>query len=71
MDGFEFSQRLKVDERLANIPVVVVTAKTLNQEEKHILSTRTQAVIAKQGMKTADLLSEIAGIVDSKAKDSA
>jgi adenylate cyclase len=47
MDGFEFLKALRSDDRLARTPVVVVTAKTLTQDDMNILATHTAQVIYK------------------------
>ncbi len=59
MDGFETLRRLKEQEQWAAIPVIVVTAKTLDEAEKAVLDEHVDTIIQKAGMTTESLLSEI------------
>ena len=43
MDGFEFLERLRDDAKLRDVPVVVLTAKELTDEERAFLAERTHA----------------------------
>jgi len=56
MDGFEFMERLRADDRFAGVPVVVLTAKDLSGEEKAFLYSRTQSVIQKGSKDREELL---------------
>ena len=47
MDGFEFLRRLRERPDWARIPVVVLTAKTLNEAERAALAESTQQVVTK------------------------
>ena len=47
MDGFEFLNRIRDDDKLVDVPVVVLSAKELTAEER--ISRRTHAARAQQG----------------------
>jgi PAS domain S-box-containing protein len=47
MDGFEFLQQLRRSEAWREVPVVVLTAKDLSQEEREILAAGAARVFAK------------------------
>ena len=47
MDGFQFLGELRQRKEWENIPVVVLTAKTLSPEEREFLSARTASVLQK------------------------
>ena len=47
MDGFEFLRELRQRPALADVPVIVVTAKELTAEDIGILSGQTERIIAK------------------------
>ena len=49
MDGFEVAERLHHDERWRMIPVVVVTAKELTDEERRRLNGSVMRVVSKGG----------------------
>jgi CheY-like chemotaxis protein len=59
LDGFGLIDRLKQDPELADIPVIVLTAKLLNQKEKEDLKMSVGQVIQKQGISGEQLLSEL------------
>ena len=47
LDGFGVLDGLKEDERLQDVPVIVVTAKDLTATEKRHLSGRVQGLLQK------------------------
>jgi signal transduction histidine kinase/DNA-binding response OmpR family regulator/HAMP domain-containing protein len=47
MDGFEFLRHLRLAPQWRDIPVLVLTAKTLTEHEREELASMTQQVIAK------------------------
>jgi CheY-like chemotaxis protein len=59
MDGFTFLERVREDARHKNIPVVVLTAKTLDEQERELLEASTERVFGKDTMGTGELLSEL------------
>ena len=59
LDGFGILDRLKADDALKNIPVVVVTAKTLTQYDRQQLSGRVRAMLHKGDFTDDDLLGDI------------
>jgi CheY-like chemotaxis protein len=59
LDGFGLIEQLKQDPELANLPIIVLTAKLLNQKEKDALQKSVGQVIQKQGISGEELLSEI------------
>jgi signal transduction histidine kinase/CheY-like chemotaxis protein len=63
MDGFEFVRALRQDRRFASIPIIVLTAKDLNAEERARLADGVQDVIAKSAVDRQELLSEITNIL--------
>ncbi|HEC21579.1 MAG TPA: pyridoxal-phosphate dependent enzyme [Chloroflexi bacterium] len=47
VDGFGVLDRLKKDQALSNVPVIVVTAKDLTAEERRRLSTQVEGLLQK------------------------
>lgn len=59
MDGFAVMDRLKSDLTTAEIPIIVLTAKELTQDEKQRLNGHIQALMQKGDFQSDDLLDEI------------
>ena len=59
MDGFELLQYLRMHETWTDIPVIVLTAKTLTPEETGILATQTNHVLAKAGFDQDNFIQEV------------
>jgi PAS domain S-box-containing protein len=65
MDGFEFLRRLHGDDTTANIPVVVLTAKVLTDDETRELATATLEVLSKQAADNRTVVEEIRRVLAS------
>ena len=59
LDGFGVLETLQADPGWRQIPVIVLTAKTLTAEETTLLERRTLAVIEKRGLERGALLQEV------------
>lgn len=59
MDGFEFATRLREDDRHRGIPIVVVTARSLTEEERARLGTLIQGLVPKGDADGSALLDAI------------
>lgn len=59
MDGFEVLERLRKDPLLYDLPVIVLSAKDLTMEERHLLEKSVKKVVAKSYLDKELLLDEI------------
>jgi PAS domain S-box-containing protein len=59
MDGFEVIRHIRREQTLAELPVFVMTAKSLSDDELQLLGSETQALIAKNGSWHQQLLAEV------------
>lgn len=59
MSGLDFLGRLRQQATLSNVPVIVMTAKDLNNEEVAFLRRETQALCTKDGQWGRHLLEEV------------
>jgi PAS domain S-box-containing protein len=66
VDGFEFVERLRQHEAWRAIPVVVVTAMDLTQEDRQRLSGRVAQVLQKGDRTGEELLREIGRLVTGR-----
>ena len=61
MDGFEFLGELRKRPTLANVPVIVVTAKELSDEDIRLLSSQTERIITKDEAYLSELSAALRG----------
>lgn len=59
VSGFDVVRALRADPQTAEIPVIVLTAKLLTQEDRAMLSGRVQQVLEKSDFLPASLLAEV------------
>jgi CheY-like chemotaxis protein len=59
MDGFEFLQAFRQDPDWREVPVIVLTAKDLTQEDRHALDGLVQRIVSKGMCGLDDLLGEV------------
>jgi len=62
LDGFEVIERLRQDEKTKNIPIIILTAKELAEEELKKL-WQTKAIIMKATFRREDFVSEVKKVV--------
>jgi CheY-like chemotaxis protein/nitrogen-specific signal transduction histidine kinase len=63
MDGFEFLDQLRGDEARHAIPVIVITAKTLTEEDRRRLNGSVERVVQKRALDADDLLAQVRRVV--------
>ncbi len=63
MDGFSIIETLKQDARTREIPVVIVSAKSLSQDEWKRLRRHTQSIWQKGSFGTQELVSHVVGLL--------
>jgi CheY-like chemotaxis protein len=68
MDGFEFITRLRANERWRNIPVVVITAKTLTVEDRARLNGQMQLFVQKDEASGATMLAMLEKLLPRHAR---
>jgi PAS domain S-box-containing protein len=66
MDGFEVIEHVRGQATLADLPILVMTAKTLTPEEIVLLSRETQALFQKNGSWQQQLIAEVGRVVPSR-----
>ncbi len=67
MDGFEFLDVLRQDDGRRDIPVVVITARTLSADDRNRLNGGVERVLQKRALQTEALLSEVRAVVAASA----
>jgi CheY-like chemotaxis protein len=63
MDGFEFADTLRRNEAWRGVPVVVLTALDLTEEDRRRLNGRVQSVVQKSGTTQEELLRQIRDLI--------
>ncbi len=72
MDGFELLKHVKQDAALKEIPVIILTAKSLTEEDVAFLKREAQALFQKDGSWKQDLMATLGKvIVERKAANPA
>ncbi|NNM82110.1 MAG: response regulator [Burkholderiales bacterium] len=59
MNGFEVAEKLKEDERTAKLPIMVLTAKDLSEEERRALEGQVRKIMEKSKFDRAGFLREV------------
>jgi PAS domain S-box-containing protein len=65
MDGFEVIRHIRSRTELQNLPIFVMTGKSLTSEERALLQSETQALFEKDGSWRKQLITEIARVVNA------
>lgn len=65
LDGFGVIERLQQDPATRDLPIIVLTAKTLESAENAWLQTRVAQVIQKQGFASETLIAELHKVLQS------
>jgi CheY-like chemotaxis protein len=68
MDGFEFLNRIRDDDKLVDVPVVVLSAKELTAEERAFLAERTLLVLSKGAQPIGSLGSALSAIAKQRVQ---
>ena len=68
MDGFEFLNRIRDDDKLVDVPVVVLSAKELTAEERAFLAERTLLVLSKGAQPIGSLGSALSAIAKQRVR---
>jgi PAS domain S-box-containing protein len=66
MDGFEVIQHVRKEATLKNLPIFVMTGKTLSTAESTLLAKETQALFHKTGSSREQLISEVGRVLQSR-----
>ena len=66
MDGFEVLRNIRQQETLKELPIFVITAKTLTRDEISLLSRQAQAWFQKDGTWQNNLLAEVGRVLGNK-----
>ena len=64
MDGFELIQRIRANPHTARIPIMVITAMLLDDEDRQRLEKEAQCIFQKGTFWIEDLLKEVARLVN-------
>ncbi|HEY0603312.1 MAG TPA: response regulator, partial [Herpetosiphonaceae bacterium] len=71
VDGFAVLQQLETDEATRSIPVVVLTAKDLTNQEREFLNQRVSSLLNKGFTSAGELLEKVAELLGTVAEYSA
>jgi CheY-like chemotaxis protein len=66
MDGFEVIRHVRQEAALKDLPILVMTGKTLTAEEAALLSHETQALLQKNGSWQQQLIVELRRVIGGR-----
>jgi PAS domain S-box-containing protein len=66
MDGFEVLKHMKHEAALRDIPVIILTAKNLTEEEAELLKRQTQALLQKDGAWKEGLMATLEKVIGDR-----
>jgi CheY-like chemotaxis protein len=66
MDGFQVIRHVRQEPALKELPILVMTAKSLSPDELALLSRDTQALLRKNGSWQQELITEVGKVVRNR-----
>jgi CheY-like chemotaxis protein len=66
MDGFEVIRHVRQDAALKELPIFVMTSKSLTPEESELLARDTQALLLKNGSWQQQLVAEVERVIQGR-----
>ena len=63
MDGFELLEAMRTDERTRDVPVIVLTAKTLTEEDMARLNRGVTAILNKDMFSSSEIAERVASVL--------
>jgi signal transduction histidine kinase/CheY-like chemotaxis protein len=66
MDGFEVIRHVRQDAALKELPIFVMTSKSLTPEESDLLARETQALLLKNGSWQQQLVAEVERVIQGR-----
>jgi signal transduction histidine kinase/DNA-binding response OmpR family regulator len=66
MDGFEVIRHVRQEATLKELPILVMTGKTLTAEESALLRNETQALLQKNGSWPQQLIAEVGRLIEGR-----
>lgn len=70
VDGFQFVDEVRKHELWKSIPIIVVSAKDLTQEDRQRLNGHVNLIVQKGAYDRQDLLREVQNLVDKQKRES-
>jgi len=68
MDGFQFVDQIRTREDWRSVPIIVITAKDLDEEDRQRLNGYVEGILQKGAYKPEELLREVRDAVQARAQ---
>lgn len=67
MDGFDLTRNVRADERLRDVPIIMITSRTADKHRSHALSLGVNVFLGKP-YRDDELLGHIAAYASDRAR---
>ena len=69
MNGFELVARLRSRDHLKSVPIIVLTAKELSEDDRATLSSHVDLIVSKSELRAADLCATVRQAVGHRQRN--
>jgi len=69
MDGFEVLNEMRIDPQLKDVPVIITTSKTLDEQEKEYIISSLTSILPKKTLDKDKVIAKVISILKASVSD--